>query len=248
MAQLAMLRFPELTNVFAAVLVTTTLCSAPPIMWSSSNDDQWNNVKQVTRRTNYIFVTRDHDCLGGKVKHIDESVITIMRRNAPEITIQRTDLLRITSGEWAPGVIFSGRSSWSDVVNIAGKHFYATIAVLTKSGQEHKGKLLSVSDKAMALESSGKNVTIAKNEVSTVSYIRPKPLSESAAYADDELAWMKIFDPQLWPRLLHLQSLLSIRLYDASLPEGNSAIVCNSDPWLQRQPGPDVTRPPFPPQ
>src|SRR5438445_13751370 len=181
MAQLAMLRVPELTNVFAAVLVTTTLCAAPPIMWSSSNDDQWNNVKQVTRRTNYIFVTRDRDCVGGKIKHMDDSVITIMRPHAPETTIQRTDLLRITYGEWAPGVIFSGRSSWSDVVNIAGKHFYASIGVVTKSGQEHKSTLLSVSDKVMAIESSCKNVTIAKNKVYTVSYIRLKPLSETTA-------------------------------------------------------------------
>jgi hypothetical protein len=217
------------------------------MMWSAGSDDQWNTFRQVKHRANYIFVTRDRNCIGGKIKHMDDSAVAITQSTASDIVIQQPDLLRITYGAWGPGVIFSRRSSWSDIVSIVGKHFQPEIVVVTASGQEHKGKLVRASDKSMILKSSGKTVNIVKDEVSRVSYIRPKPLSESAAYADDELAWMKVFDPQLWPHLLHLESPLSVRLYDSSLPEDSSAIVCNADPWVHSQPGPDVTSAPYPP-
>jgi len=76
-----------------------------------------------------------------------------------------------------------------------------------------------------ALGHAGKKTNINKSEISIVRYIRPKPLSDFAEYSDDELAWMKVFDPQLWPRMLHLQSM-SIRLHDSSLPQDDSTIVC----------------------
>jgi hypothetical protein len=217
------------------------------MMWSAGSDDQWNTFRQVKHRANYIFVTRDRNCIGGKIKHMNDSAVTITQENASEIVIQQPDLLRITYGAWGPGVIFSRRSSWSDIVSIVGKNFQPEIVVLMTSGQEHKGKLVGASDKSMILKSSGRPLNIVKDQVSMVSYIRPKPLGESAAYADDELAWMKVFDPQLWPQLLHLESYLSIRLYDSSLPEDSSAIVCNADPWVHSQPGPDVTSAPYPP-
>jgi hypothetical protein len=98
------------------------------------------------------------------------------------------------------------------------------------------------------LESASGTVDINKNEISTVNYIRPSPLSDSAANSDDELAWMKIFDPQLWPKMLHLEPVMSVRLYDASFPEDDSTIVCKNNPWSQKQPGLDVTRPAYIPK
>ena len=59
-----------------------------------------------------------------------------------------------------------------------------------------------------------------------------KPLSNSAAYADDELTFLKIFDPELWPKLFGLQGSLDVRLFDASLPEDNTPVVCTNNPWV----------------
>lgn len=97
--------------------------------------------------------------------------------------------------------------------------------VVTKSGVEHKGKLLAASETALTIGQAGKKAEIEKSEVSIVSYVRPKPLSDRSEYLDDELAWMKVFDPTLWPRMLHLQSM-SIRLYNSALPQDDSSIVC----------------------
>src|SRR6266851_369231 len=174
-----MYRFSEATRVLAALLVAATLCSAPPMMWPSSNDDPWNDVAKLTRRASYTFVDRNRSCIDGKIKEVDDRAVTIVRGKAPEVTMERAHLLRITSGGWAGGVIFSGRSSWSDVVRIVGPRFHPDIAVVMKSGQEHKGKLLSASDVALTLERSRKRVNISKDEVSTVSYIRLKPLGDS---------------------------------------------------------------------
>ena len=228
-----MLKFSS-PRALAALLVAVILCFAPPISWPSSNDDLWNNVAKLPRGSTYVFVDRSHGCVDGKIKQLDDGAVTIIRGNAPEAKTERANLLRITSGYWALGVIFSGRSSWFDVVHLVGGRFHPEIAVLMKSGKKGRGKLLSASDMALTLESWGKAANIRKDDVSTVSYIRAKPLSDSAAYADDELAWMKVFDPQLWPHLMHLESPLTVPLYDASLPEDDSSIVCRN--------GTDVTR------
>jgi hypothetical protein len=229
------------------VALAGALCSAPLMMWSSGVDDQWNNVNQLSHGTTYTFVARDRNCVLGRIKRIDDSGVTVMRRHlqrmdethelpheSSEIRIPRPELLRITGIAWIPGfdpgVVFSARSSWLDILSIVGKYNHQHIIVFTKAGEKYEGKLLSASAKAMTLESSGKTVDIGKDEVSTVSNIRAKPLSDSATYVDQEFAWMKIFDPQLWPSMLH-ESFLSIRLYDTSLPEDSSPIVCaNSNP------------------
>lgn len=214
-----------------------TLCLLPAKMWSSSSDGQWEAVAKIDRGASLTFVDRTRNCVDGKIKHADNRTLTVLRRNASETLLERTNVLRISRGGWAGGVVFSGRSSWSDVTRIVGRRFHPDIAVAMKSGEEYKGKLISASETSLTVENSKKKTIIDKRDVSTVSYIRPKPLSDSAEYADDELAWMKIFDPQLWPRLLHLQSSMSIRLYDTSLPQDDSSIIC--------KPGPDVTQPAF---
>ncbi len=209
-------------------MLLTALFAVSTTVLSSGGDDQWNNVKEVNRGATLIFVSHNHECTWGKIKTIDDWGVTVLRRGSPEIVLRKADLLRITSGAWAPGVIFGARSSWSDIVALAGKHFHPIVEIFMKIGDRRKGRLTSVSDTGVTLEVSEKTTNIGKDDISKVAYIRPKPLSDSAAYADGELGPMKPFDPQLWPKLLHLRSPESIVLFDASEPEDNSSIVCNS--------------------
>lgn len=187
-------------------------------------DTQWSNVKEMSRKTTFIFVLRDRHCAWSRIKRADDSTVTI--GETQEVVLQRADLLRVTSAAWAPSVIFSGRSSWFDVEALIGSKFHPPISIITKSGQQRSGKLVDCSDDHLAIESGGRETRIGKEDISTVSYVRPKPLSDGAAYANSELAWGKIFDPQLWPIMLHLQPSVSVRLYDASVPEDNSRILC----------------------
>lgn len=222
----------EPTRAFVTLALTGILALLPAKIWSSSTDDQWEAVTKIDRGASLTFVDRARNCLGGKIKHADNRTITVMRRDAPDTTLERTSVLRISAGGWAGGVVFSGRSSWSDVLWIVGRHFHPDIGIALKSGEEYKGKLISASETGLIVEVSKRKRSIDKRDISIVNYIRPKPLSDSAEYADDELAWMKVFDPQLWPHLLHLRSSISVRLYDASLSQDDSSIVCRSGPEL----------------
>jgi hypothetical protein len=228
-------------GVIAALLLSSLFCSSQQATPPSISDTQWNNVKQMSHHTTFIFVARDNRCVWGRIKRADDSEIAVEPSRAHEVVIQRVDLFRITKGAWAPGVIFTARSSWFDVAAIVGKHLHPTVAVITTSGQQHIGKLLDSSNDNLSIESAGKMLDISKDEISSVSFVRPKPLSDSAAYADGELAWMKVFDPQLWPNLLHMRSAISVRLYDSSMPEDNSRVPCAKVPKV------DVTRPAWPP-
>lgn len=165
---LATLAFIELSG-----LLPTELFS------SSGTNDGWDAVTHLNRNASFTFVDRNHTCASGKIKAANDRKVTVSRQHAPDVDIARTDLVRITSGGLAPGVVFSGRSSWSDVVRIVGRRFHPDIAVVTKSGEEYKGKLLTASETGLTIEHAGKKSDIKKSEVSKVSYVRPKPLSEN---------------------------------------------------------------------
>ena len=221
------------------------LCSIAPQISCSPLDDQWNSLRQITNRTDYIFVNYGRDCIRGKIKQVNQSDIVVAREDGSQTVIRKPDLLRITLGAWQPGLIFTARSSWFDVHQLVGRHFRPEIAVTMKSGQKHKGRLLSASDASVELRTSGATLNIAKVDVSAITYIRSKPLSSSASYADAELAWMKVFDPELWPHLFRLQSPLSIVVYDASAPQDDSRIVCNQDPLTGGKQARDLTAAPY---
>ena len=158
--------------------------------------------------------------------------------------IPRTDLSRVSIGPWASGVIFTARSSWSDVVNLVGRNIHPEAVIGTNSGEERRGKLIAASATALVLKIAEKSVTIAKADIAQVTYVREKPASDSATYADDELTFLKIFDPQLWPYMLHLQGTLSIRLYDKSFPEDDSPGICTGPPRNVLQGNVELTKAP----
>lgn len=227
----------EPTRALVRLALAGILGLLPAKLWCSNTDDQWETVTKLGRGASLTFVDRARNCVGGKIKHADNRTVTVMRRHGSDTTLERTNVLRISAGGWAGGVVFSGRSSWSDVLWIVGRRFHPDIGIALKSGEEYQGTLMSASETGLTVEVSKRRRNIDKRDISIVNYIRPKPLSDSAEYADDELAWMKVFDPQLWPRLLHLRSSISIRLYDASSSQDDSSIVCS--------PGPDLTHAAF---
>ena len=65
-----------------------------------------------------------------------------------------------------------------------------------------------------------------KGEVSRVDYVVLKPLSETEEFHWDELAMLRIFDPQLYPRLFHLGDTMPVTLYQAAVAEDNSVVAC----------------------
>lgn len=179
------------------------------------------------------------------IASVTDTTLVVNEPHGQPISINRQELLRVNQGDWGAGVLFSSRSSWADVnavTSLNGRTLRPKIFVETKSGRTQEGTLTSLSDAEIAMDSQHNLIHVAKTDISTLSYVTAKPLSSSAAYADDELAWMKIFDPQLWPKMFGFQGSVRVRLYDASLPEDNSSIVCRNDPYRLKASGPEVTK------
>jgi len=193
------------------------------------NDASWKNLNQLTHRASFIFATKRRDCVTASLKSTNDTSLTVKLRDGMTEKVQRDDLLRINYGESARGVLFSGRSSWLDVRALSGTpapKSLPKVIVETKAGNAHQGTLMSVSSDRLMVRSGNKELELAKGEIATISYVVPKPVSASASYADEELVFLKVFDPELWPTLFGLQGSLVVRLFDASMPEDDSEIVC----------------------
>ena len=127
----------------------------------------------------------------------------------------------------AHNMIYSGRSSWTDVQSIKARP-KEPIRVITKDSKRYEGAVVSATDQDITISKSGRTARVLKNDVSQVFYIRIKPASDSAQYADQELFLLKVLDPELWPYMLGINSKIAVRLYDVSLPEDNRPANCKT--------------------
>jgi hypothetical protein len=69
-------------------------------------------------------------------------------------------------------------------------------------------------------------VKIPKHDISYVDYVRFKPVSEAHRYFAQEAAWGSFLDPKAWQYLLRIDAVMSVRIYDSTLPEDNSPLGC----------------------
>jgi hypothetical protein len=168
----------------------------------------------------------------GSLKSVGNTSVMVKLREGTTKTIQRLDLLRVNRGACGGCVLFSNRSSWLDVTILPRKPFRpAQVRVETKAGQKYDGTLTDTSDDGLTLQSSGKSIHLQKSELATVSYIILKPVSDSAVYIDEEGLFLKFLDPELWPYFFGVQGSWSVKVYDASMAEDDSQIVCQHNSW-----------------
>jgi hypothetical protein len=229
---------------FSAFVLLFSLTTAS-FAQATQISESWNNLKHVTHRATFIFVKANKTCIAGMIDSITDTTLVVKEPHGQPITINREELSRVSDGDWGGGVLFSSRSSWADVnavTSLDGRTLKPTVFVETKSGRTQQGILINVSEDEITMDSQHKIIHFAKADISNISYLTAKPLSNSASYADDELAWMKIFDPELWPKMFGFQGSLTVQLFNANLPEDNSSIVCRNDPFGLRASGPELTK------
>jgi hypothetical protein len=206
--------------------------------------DSWQSIRQLPRRANFMFMERDLICHFGQVTEVTNQNV-VVHGDKSDIKIERSNLLYIQ--RWNPSynsnnasnyayraltVMYSGRSAWSDIVGFMpfvskNPSFEVRMSVATTTGKLWKGSLKEVTETGIILRNSlGTETQIPKMEVSSVDYIRSKPLSDDQEFDWDELAMLRIFDPVLYPRMFHLGDTFSVRLYDRAVPEDNSPVQC----------------------
>jgi hypothetical protein len=227
------MRVNPVRNSLGVILLTA--CSALPLnaLGQSKKDDQWENLKQITRHRTYLYIDRRLHCGSAKIDQVNEQAVKLKRSDNTKITIDRQDLLRL--GEWglsAVGIIYSGRSSWSDVKNqrhsSKDPQKSARMRLVTLDGKSHEGQLIEVDDAHLTLLDADNRIQLAKNDISKLYHLRFKPYSDRAEYVAEEAPLIWALDPEvLWYALDFTR--IPVLLYDSSVPEDDRAIECSKD-------------------
>jgi hypothetical protein len=186
-------------------------------------DDPWLNLQRVTHDRSYVILMHDHSCVAGKIERTDVQS-AIFRVGSSDRVISRSEVLMVCESLHLSGIacaptdaIFSGRSSWKDVISILpARHEYVegeTKAGLrfTQSGRYHDSLIVGTGN-------------VNKTDAKFVSYLRWKPLSDGQE--DLRERGMGFLLPTIWHNLVSSSGRLTVPLYDASQPEDNSEITC----------------------
>jgi hypothetical protein len=219
------------------------LCLLSQPAFCNNENDPWQSLKRLKRGLGYVFIMRDMTCQYGQLKEVTDTSVSVKTDRA-DVVVAKVNLLRVRVGFGGRSVqnsnpnlalftVYSGRSSWSDLLAFvpfeskehpaSAVHFLMT----TKDGVAHRGILSQVTEDEISLaDNFGKSSSFPKGQVSRVDYIKEKPLSETEEFHWDELAMLRIFDPQLYPRLFHLGDTIPVTLYQSAIPEDNSMIAC----------------------
>lgn len=197
------------------------LCKA-----GSKNLGSWNNLLKVTRGVDYSVVTRTGECTVGRLGAVKADYLTLKLPKGKRVTVRKQDILRVAIG--SDYIVYSGRSSWSDV---RAYNSYPTEAVkitAKATGQLYIGKIVALSSTGVTLREAHGTAKLAKNRIATVSIISYTPLSPGNEYWAEEcfLPPVCLLDVGLWPRVLGYHLRIAVLLYDSLRPEDDSTIVC----------------------
>jgi len=220
-------------NSIGVILLVAWLAIPLNVLGQSKKADQWGNLQQITRRRTYMYIDRRLHCGAARIAAVSDQAVTLKRADQTKITIERQDLLRFGElGLSATGIIYSGRSSWSDVKNQRhdpkNPQRRARMRVLTLEGTSHEGQLIEVDDTHLALLDGDNTTRFNRSDISKVYHLRLKPYSERAEYVAEEAPLIWVLDPEvLWYALDFTR--IPVLLYDASLPDDGTVFGCSED-------------------
>jgi len=188
------------------------------VLGAAELDDGWLNMKRVTRDRPYAVLLRNSHCIRGGLLRVSEDALVLQIQPGRELVIERSQVLAVADySHYSPNdyaLVFSGRSSWSDVkdVGLRGSEY---LSVITKHSQQQRWSNPTVSDDSIT----GEGRAISKTDVRFVYYYRFKPLTLEEEYLDLERA--DLFAPRLW---FHgaLLGKIAVLLYDSTVQEDNS--------------------------
>lgn len=225
------------TRMKALVVAGFLLLSLTPSRAKAGTRNQWNNLRLIRHDNVYKFALRGGKCLSGQIATVADDAVGIRitelplakskRAKVPVVRIKREDLIRVKDGMNFIDIVYSERSSWSDLLNLRDIDPGEYLLVVKKGLKQVKGKLASGTQADLTLRRWGNSHVIAKSDVSLVYYVRTRPASDSVIYSEQE---MFLIDPRLWPYMLGVAPKMSVLLYDASRPEDDTPIQCSNAP------------------
>jgi hypothetical protein len=188
------------------------------VLTAADVDDGWLNLKRSTHDRSYAFLFRDSHCVRGRLIRVSEDAAVLRIEPGGERVIKRSQVLGVADyNHYFPdhfALVFSGRSSWSDVQDV-NPNWSEYLSVIAKHGPQQRWSNPTVSDNSI----SGEGRAIAKADVRLVYYYRFKPLTEAEEFM--ELERVDLFAPRLWFHGAMLGKI-AVLLYNSEVPEDNS--------------------------
>lgn len=220
--------YTPMRSVIAAIVVGSCFVCGPNCLGKTGlkNTDSWKNLRKVTRGRNYTVVPRTGECITGKLGAVKADYLTLKLLKGKQVRVEKRDILRVTTGD--EYIVYSGRSSWSDVRTYSSYPTEAVMITTRTTGQRYVGKIASLSNAAVTLSLPGGTVKLAKGRIATLSIISYTPLSYGNDYWAEEcfLPPVCMLNVGLWPRVLGYHLRIQVLLYDSSQPEKDSPIAC----------------------
>jgi hypothetical protein len=183
-----------------------------------------NRVEPVAASTSLTFMKRDGSCATGPILKIEPKLVTVKQAQATPVTIDRKDLLQASQ---ADSLVFSARSSWADVeaVHLRPRESFEAKLRNSKLIDERP---LRVTDQGLVYKRLlWWKKRYAKAQIMTVDYLRMKPDSDAFDYFTQAAPALLFFYPESYDRLKGLEGRIPVRLYDAAMPEDDTALKCS---------------------
>ena len=181
-----------------------------------------NGLGQVTHSATLTFFLRDGSCVFGTIAKADAKILTVNPASGKPVSIKRDDLLQVSQGG---ALLFSARSSWSDVAS-SPVNSQEAFLIRLKNGRKIIGKPIKVTPDTIDLEHGFAKTVYPKPNIATVTYLRVKPETDNLDYLSQEAPFLLFFDPEFYSRTMRLEGRIPVLLYDSSLPENDTALQC----------------------
>lgn len=194
----------------------------------------WDDLRTLRKKYSVDVYEIDGRCFSGTIQGVTANGIVFTTDQwvqaqlvTREKAIDRKDILAIGAGH---DVLFSSRSSWSDVEDVKPQHA-ELLHILTKAGRSLTGAPVAVSGTQLTLSVWGKKYEIRKSEIAAVDYVRQCPATSAGEYVAQEAPVLLLFSPDTWTRAAGISPKLHVRIYDMSLPEDDRKLTCRGDSW-----------------
>jgi hypothetical protein len=206
-------------KIVAAGIVGAMICSTAMRAQSQNGD-----LSKVTHERTLTFMTRDHSCTKGRIAQTGLGSITVQDA-ANSRTYLKSDLLFVGENFQNRNILLSGRSSWYDVTH-ALPEGHELLRITLKSGETVSDSKIKLLPTALSIGPAKHPRIIAKQEISTVEYVRYLPGTDR----QDELAYkaeaLNLFQPWFYREKFGHPPTVAVKLYDAALTEDNTELRC----------------------
>jgi hypothetical protein len=208
----------RLLSIVLLAQVSTALPQKQPASVAAIGKKSWEALKHITRKRNYTAVLLDGSCIRGRITKVTDTDVTL-KTAKDERSLGPQDLLRFSDVWGGPhDPVFSGRSSWTDVLEAkpVAKEY---LLFVTTDGRKRKWKSPVFVDETVSY----KGDAISRKDIRYVYYVRVKPITENEEDLQRESA--TFLAPRLWFGSTLLPTM-EVLIYDSSVPENNQPLTC----------------------